>query len=140
MRRGLRFRCTRNQIRHPVHGRLQNVAHQIGHTRIARGLGIKIDDERRNYLRRVFATMCGEQDFHRLKQRWRLASALQYLADLFLMPIRHCGNDCFLVFEIAINQTNADPGLGGDVVHAGLVEASLGEADQGCIENLRASI
>src|SRR5213078_695005 len=56
------------------------------------------------------------------------------------MPIGHCGNNRILILEIAINQTDANPGFGTDVVHAGLVEASFGEADQGGIEDLGASI
>jgi hypothetical protein len=56
------------------------------------------------------------------------------------MPIGHCRNDRILILEIAINEADTDPGLGANVVHAGLVEASFGEADQGRIENLGASI
>src|SRR5437667_7535423 len=56
------------------------------------------------------------------------------------MPIGHCGNNRILVLEIAINQTDAYPGFAADVVHAGLVEASFGEADQGGIEDLGASV
>ena len=84
--------------------------------------------------------MRGEQNLERLEQRRRLSGALQHLTDLFLMPVRHCGNDRVLILEIAINQANTDPGLGADVVHAGLVKASLSEADQGRIENLGVSI
>src|SRR5947199_8312896 len=56
------------------------------------------------------------------------------------MPIGHCGNNRILILEIAINQTDANPGFGTDVVHAGLVEASFGEADQGGIEALGAAV
>src|SRR5260370_41278761 len=69
-----------------------------------------------------------------------MSCALQHFVDFFLMPVSHCRNDCVLVLEIAINKTNADPSLRADVVHTGLVEASLGEADQGGIEDLGASV
>ena len=136
----LRFWRACDQIGHAAHRCLQNVADQIGNTLIARGLGVKINNERRDHLRRVFATMRGEQNLKRLKQRRRLFRALQYFVDFFLVPVGHRGNDRVLVLEIAINQANADTGLGANVVHAGLVEASFSEADQGCIENLGASI
>ncbi len=140
MRSALRFRRACDQIGHAIHRCLQNVANQVGNALIARGLGIKVDNKRRNHLRRVFATMRGEQNLKRLKQRRRLLRALEDLMNFFLMPIGHCGNDRILVLEIAINQANADPGLCANVVHAGLVEASFGEADKGGIENLGASI
>jgi len=66
--------------------------------------------------------------------------ALQDLMNFLFMPIGHCRNDRVFVLEIAINQTDTDPSLGADVVHAGLVKASLGEANQRGIENLGASI
>src|SRR4030095_11325165 len=129
-----------DQFCHAVHRRLQNVANQVCDALIARGLSIKIDNERRNHLRRVFATMRGEQNLKRLKQRRRLLRALQDLMNFLFMPIGHCGNNGILVLKIAINEANADPGFGANVVHAGLVEASLSEADQGRIKNLGASI
>ncbi len=101
MRGALCFRRARDQIGHAVHRRLQNIADQIGDPRIARGLGVKIDNERRDHLRRIFATMRGEQNLKRLEQRRRLLRALEDL-----------------------------------VMHAGLMEASFGEADQGSIKNL----
>ncbi len=129
MRGALSFGRACDQIGHAVHRRLQNIADQIGDPRIARGLGVKIDNERRDHLRRIFATMRGEQNLKRLEQRRRLLRALEDLVNFLLMPIGHCGNDRILILEIAINQANTDPGLGADVVHAGLVKASLSEAD-----------
>ena len=140
MRAALRFRRACDQIGHTAHRCLQNVADQIGNTLIARGLGVKINNERRDHLRRVFATMRREQDLKRLKQRRRLLRALKDLMNFFFMPVSHCRNDRILILEIPINQANTYPGLGANVVHAGLVEASFGEADQGRIENLGASI
>ena len=52
------------------------------------------------------------------------------------MPRRHGGNDRLLVFEIAIDQSDADAGLGANIVHAGLVKAALGEANDRCIQYL----
>jgi hypothetical protein len=60
--------------------------------------------------------------------------------NFLFMPISNCGNDGVLVLEIAINEANADPSFGTDIVHAGRVKASFGEADQGGIENLGAPI
>ncbi len=140
MRSALSFRRACDQIGHAIHRRLQNVANQVCDALIARGLGVEIDNERRDHLRRVFATMRREQNLQRFKQRRRLLGALEDLMNFFFMPIGHCGNDRILVLEIAINQANADPSLCANVVHAGLVEASFGEADQGRIENLGVSI
>ena len=56
------------------------------------------------------------------------------------MPIGHGGNDGLLVDEIAIDQADADSGFGADIVHAGLVKAALGEANDGGLEDLGASI
>ena len=56
------------------------------------------------------------------------------------MAVRHCGNDRLFVFEIAIDQPDADPSLGANVVHAGLVKTALGEANKGCIEDLTTPI
>src|SRR5205807_2105184 len=41
------------------------------------------------------------------------------------MPVGHCGNDSFLVFEVAIDQPDADPCLAADIVHAGLVNPAI---------------
>ena len=73
--------------------------------------------------------MGGQQDFERLEQRRRLARAFQHFADLFLMAIRHRGNDRLFIFEVAINQADADAGFGTDVVHAGLMKSAFGKAD-----------
>jgi hypothetical protein len=69
-----------------------------------------------------------------------LSCAFQHFADLFFVAIRHRGNDRLLVFEIAIDKPYANPSLGADIVHAGLVKAALGEADQGGIEDLGAPV
>ena len=84
--------------------------------------------------------MSGEQDFERLEQRRRLFGALQHFGNLSLVAIRHCGDDRLFVFEIAIDQPDADPGLSADVVHAGLVKTALGEANKSCIEDLTTPI
>ena len=84
--------------------------------------------------------MRGEQDFERLEQRRRLARAFQHFADLFLVPVGHRRNDRLFVFEIAIDQTDADPGFGADVVHAGLVKSAFGKADESGIKDLGTSI
>src|SRR6266481_9752805 len=108
--------------------------------RIARCFRVKINNERRDKLRRIFATMRGEQNLQRLKQRRRLLRALEDFVNFCFMPIGHCGNDGVLVLKITINEADTDPSLRANIVHTGLVEASLGEADQGRIEDLGASI
>src|SRR5439155_20319159 len=118
----------------------QNIAHQIGYVRIARCFRVKVDNEGRDNSWLIFATMRGESDLKRLEQGRRLTGAFQDLMNFLLMPIGHCRNDRVFVLEIAINQTDTDPSLGANVVHAGLVKASLGEANQRGIENLGASI
>jgi hypothetical protein len=65
---------------------------------------------------------------------------LQHFGDLLFVAVRHCRNDRLFVFEIAIDQSDADPGLSTDVVHAGLVKPALGEANKGCIEDLTTAI
>jgi hypothetical protein len=84
--------------------------------------------------------MSGEQDLERLEQGRRLFGALQYVGNLFLVTVRHCGNDRLFIFKIAIDQSDADPGLSADVVHAGLVKTALGEANKGGIQDLTPSI
>ncbi len=64
----------------------------------------------------------------------------KHFLDLAFVPVGHGRNDRLFVGEIAINQTNADAGLGADIVHAGLVKAALGEANEGSIEDLGAPI
>ena len=49
-------------------------------------------------------------------------------------------DDLFLVFEVAIDKPDADPGLGTDVVHAGLVKAASWRTEHGRLENLVAAI
>jgi hypothetical protein len=84
--------------------------------------------------------MSGEQDFERLEQRRRLFGALQYFGDLSLVAVRHCGDDRLFVFEIAIDQPDADPGLSADIVHARLMKTTLGEANKGRIKDLTTPI
>jgi len=48
----------------------------------------------------------------------------------------HRRNDCLLIFEIAIDQFDADPSLSADIVHAGLVKPAFGEADQRSFKDL----
>jgi len=62
------------------------------------------------------------------------------LADLFFMAISHRGNDRLFVFKVAIDQANADARLSTDVVHAGLVEATSGEAHEGGVKDLGPSV
>jgi hypothetical protein len=60
--------------------------------------------------------------------------------DFVFVSVGHGRNDCLFVGEIAINQANTNAGLGADIVHTGLVKATLGEANQGSIEDLDAAI
>jgi hypothetical protein len=136
----LSFRRARDEFGDTVHSRLQHIAHQIRHRWIARCFGIKIDDERGDHSRLVLTAMRGEQNFERLKQRLRLARAFQHVADFCLVAIGHRRNDRLLVFEIAIDQPDADAGFGTNVVHAGLVKSAFGKADQSGIEDLGATI
>jgi hypothetical protein len=73
--------------------------------------------------------MRGKQNLKRFKQCRCLSRTLQHLANLFLVPIGHCRNNCFLVFEVAIDQPDTDPCLAADIMHAGLMKPALGEAD-----------
>ena len=50
------------------------------------------------------------------------------------------GNHFLLVFKVAIDQSDADPGLAADVVHAGLVKPAFGKAMQGRGEDLLAAV
>ena len=77
-----------------------------------------------------------KQDLERLEQARSLARAFQHLADLRFVPIGHCRNDSFLVFEVTIDQPNADPCLTADIMHAGLVKPAFGEADYGSLKDL----
>jgi hypothetical protein len=65
-----------------------------------------------------------------------LPGAFQNFLDFLFMPIGHGRNHGLFVLEIAIDQTDADPGFGADVVHARLVETTLGKARHGGVENL----
>ena len=84
--------------------------------------------------------MRGEKNLERFEQSRRLSGAFEERLDLVLMAVGHGGNDGLLVFEIAVDEADADSGLGADVVHAGLVEAAFGEADHGGVEDLLAAI
>jgi hypothetical protein len=56
--------------------------------------------------------------------------------DFLFMPIGHGRNHGLFVLKIAINQTDADPGFGADIMHARLVETAFGKARHRGIENL----
>ena len=77
-----------------------------------------------------------EENFERFEQARRLARSLQHLVNLFFMSIRHRGYDGVLVLKIAVDQTDADACLGANIVHAGLMESSLGKAYHGGIKDL----
>src|SRR6516162_9087545 len=140
MRGALRLRRARDQIGHTVHRRLQNIAHEVGYPGTARRFRVKINNKRRDNSGLVLTAMSREQDFERLEQRWRLPGAFQKVANLLLVPIRHCGNDRLLVLEVTIDQTDADTRLRTDIVHAGLVKSAFGKADQSGIKDLGTSI
>jgi len=69
-----------------------------------------------------------------------LPGAFQDFLDFIFVPVSHGRNDCFFVGEIPINQAHTDARLCADIVHTGLVKATLGETNQGCIEDLGAAI
>jgi hypothetical protein len=69
-----------------------------------------------------------------------LPGTLEDTLDLALVTIGHGGDYRLLVFEISIDQTDANSRFSADIVHAGLVEAALGEADQGSVKDLLAPI
>ncbi|MGH7982486.1 MAG: hypothetical protein ACREFF_04985 [Candidatus Udaeobacter sp.] len=56
------------------------------------------------------------------------------------MAISHCGNDSLFVFEVAVDEANADTSFTTDVVHAGLMKPAFGEADYSGIKDLGTSI
>jgi hypothetical protein len=56
------------------------------------------------------------------------------------MPIGHGCDDGLFVFEVAVDQTDADAGFGADIVHTGLVETVFGETDDGSVEDLGPTI
>src|ERR1700682_6303945 len=84
--------------------------------------------------------MRGEQDFERLQKRRGLPGALEDILDLLLMSIRHGGNDRLFVFEVTIDEPDTDAGFGADIVHARLMEASLGEANHRGLKDLSAAV
>src|ERR1700737_5290767 len=52
------------------------------------------------------------------------------------MPIGNGRNHGLFILKVAIDQTDADPGFGADIVHARLVETTFGKARHRGIENL----
>src|SRR5260370_12094217 len=52
------------------------------------------------------------------------------------MSIRHRRNHGLFILKIAIDQADADPGFGADIVHARLVETTFGKARHRGIEDL----
>ena len=66
--------------------------------------------------------------------------AFQNFANFFLMAVRHRGNHRFFVFEVPIDQTDANAGFGTDIMHAGLMKPAFGKADYSGIKDLRTSI
>ena len=59
---------------------------------------------------------------------------------LLLVFGRHRRDDLLLVLEVAIDKPDADPGLGADIVHAGLVETAFREAEHGRLKDLLSAI
>ena len=92
------------------------------------------------HLRGVLAAVRGKKNFERLEQTRRLPGAFQHILNFGLVPVGHGRDHSLFVFEIAINQTHTDSGLGANVVHAGLVKAALGKTNHGGIKNLFAAI
>src|SRR6476469_3303735 len=84
--------------------------------------------------------MGGENDFERFEERLRFPGALEQIVDLALVPLGHRGNDGLFVGKITVDQPDTDPGLGTDVVHAGLVEPASSKADNCGLKNLGATI
>src|SRR5436190_17455216 len=84
--------------------------------------------------------MRGKQDLKRLEQRRRLPGALQHFANFLFVPVRHGGNDGFFIFEVTVDQADADPSFSTNIVHAGLVKSPLGKANQSGIKDLGTSI
>ena len=69
-----------------------------------------------------------------------MPGALEHVLDFVFVPVGHGRDDRLFVFEIAIDQADADACLGADIVHAGLVKAAFGETNHGGIEDLGAAI
>ena len=84
--------------------------------------------------------MGGKEDFERFEQTRRLPGPFEKIVDLALVPVGHGRDDRLLVFKIAIDEAHTDPGLGTDIVHTGLVEATFGKTDHGRVEDLLAAI
>src|SRR5439155_13924406 len=125
---------------HTIDRRLANIADQLRDSRVARCFSKEIDNKGGSDSRLVFAAMGGEKNLERLEEAWCLARVLQHFLNLLFMLVRHRGNDGVLVLEIAINQADANASFRTDVVHAGLVKAALGEANQSSVEDLSSSI
>jgi len=56
------------------------------------------------------------------------------------VPIGHGRDDGFLIFEVAVDQADADAGFSANIVHTGLMKPVFGETDEGGVEDLRAPI
>ena len=136
----LRFRRSRDQICHAIHGGLQNVADEVGHLRVTRRFGIQVHDKSGMKLGGVLATMRGKEDFQRLKQGGSSARPFEQCANLGFVMLRQCRDDCFFAAKVAVNQPDTDAGFGADVVHAGLVKAALGKAENRRTQDLGGAV
>ncbi len=129
-----------DQVRHSVGLCFRNITHHFRDSRIPARLRKQIDHESGNDLRRMFAAMRSEEDLHRLEERRRLPGALDQIGNVLLMFGRERRDHLLLVLEVAIDKSDANPGLGADIVHAGLVKAALCEAEHGRLKNLLSAI
>src|SRR6187200_1554853 len=84
--------------------------------------------------------MSGKQDFEGLEQCWGFTCTFQHLLDLLFVPIGHGRDNGFLIFEVAVDQTDANAGFSTNVVHTSLVETVFGETDDGGVEDLTSAI
>ena len=69
-----------------------------------------------------------------------MAGTLDQIGNVFFVFGRERRDNFLLVLEVAIDQSDANPGLGTDIVHAGLVKAVLCEAEHGRLEDLLSAI
>ena len=69
-----------------------------------------------------------------------MSRAFEHLMNFLFVTVGHRGNDRVFVFEIAVNQADADSGFGADIVHAGLMKAALGKACHSGLHDLLAAI
>ena len=70
-------------------------------------------------------------------KRRRRTGSLEQIAEVLLVLLGEGGDDGFLARKVAIDQADANAGLGADVVHAGLVEPAFGEANHRGAKDLR---